>query len=152
MENRRFNIKYAKLFIKRAKEDLEVAKVLLETNHYPDAVYHSQQCAEKAIKAILVLNNVVIRRHIVSGVFRNIIYGMKIEESWRGKLLHLIPKIESLEEHWVMPRYPEPYFGEFWNPLDEYTKEDAEECLKNAEEVLEVVKDFLKEEYGLELI
>ncbi|ACX72260.1 hypothetical protein Metvu_0399 [Methanocaldococcus vulcanius M7] len=51
MENRRFNIKYANLFIKRAKEDLEVAKVLLETNHYPDAVYHSQQCAEKAIKA-----------------------------------------------------------------------------------------------------
>lgn len=30
MEDSGFNIKYAKLFIKRAEEDLEVAKVLLK--------------------------------------------------------------------------------------------------------------------------
>ncbi|EHP88517.1 HEPN domain-containing protein [Methanotorris formicicus] len=150
MGDSEFNIKYAKLFIKRAEEDLEVANVLLKTNHYPDSIYHSQQCAEKAVKSILILNNVIVRRHIVSGIFRDVIYRIDIEESWKEKLLYLIPKIESLEEHWVMPRYPEPYFGEFWNPLDEYTKEDAEECIKNAEEVLKVVKGFLKEKYGLE--
>ena len=150
MEDSGFNIKYAKLFIKRAEEDLEVSKVLLKTNHYPDSVYHSQQCVEKAVKAILILNGVIFRRHIVSGVFRNVIYEMNIEDSWKEKLLNLIPKIESLEEHWVLPRYPEPYFGELWNPLEEYTKEDAEECLKDAEKVLKVIKEFLKEKYGLE--
>ena len=33
---------------------------------------------------------------------------------------------------------------------EEYTKEDAEECLKDAEKVLKVIKEFLKEKYGLE--
>ena len=143
MEDSRFNIKYAKLFIKRAEEDLEVSKVLLKTNHYPDSVYHSQQCVEKAVKAVLILNGVIFRRHNVSGVFRNVIYEMNIEDSWKEKLLNLIPKIESLEEHWVLPRYPEPYFGELWNPLEEYTKEDAENVLK-------VIKEFLKDKYNLE--
>ncbi len=145
-----FNLEYAKLFIKRAEMDLKSAKILLDNDIYPDSIYHSQQCAEKAVKAVLVLNNVIIRKHVVSGVFMNIIYEMNIENSWKDRLLNLIPKIESLEEHWVMPRYPEPYFGGLWNPLEEYTKKDAEECLKDAEDVLKVIKEFLKKKYGLE--
>jgi HEPN domain-containing protein len=149
MENSRFNLEYAKLFIKRAEMDLKSAKVLLDNDIYPDSIYHSQQCIEKAVKAVLVLNDMVIRKHIVSAIFKKVVRKLS-DEVWKEKLLNLISKIEKLEEHWVLPRYPEPIGDEIWNPLDNYTKEDAEECLKDAEEVLNVIKEFLKEKYGLE--
>ena len=74
----------------------------------------------------------------------------KFDEYWKERFDSLLPIIRELERHWALPRYPEPVGEEVQNPLDKYDKEDAEECLKNAEKVLTVVKEFLKEKYGLE--
>ena len=146
MENRRVNL--SKFFLSMAGEDLEVAKILLETNHHSGSVFHSQQCIEKAIKSVLILFGVFIKTHYVSTLLvRNL---DNFDEYWKGRFESLLPIIRELERHWALPRYPEPMGEEVWNPLEKYTKEDAEECLKNAEEVLKVVKEFLKEKYNLE--
>lgn len=38
----------------KAKRDLDAAKVLLEKNYCDIAIYHTQQCAEKALKGYCV--------------------------------------------------------------------------------------------------
>ena len=38
----------------KAKRDLDTAKVLLENAFYDTAIYHTQQCAEKALKGYCV--------------------------------------------------------------------------------------------------
>jgi HEPN domain-containing protein len=48
---------FAIAFLLRAKADLKSAKDLLEADDFPDAALHAQQCAEKAIKALLVVEN-----------------------------------------------------------------------------------------------
>jgi HEPN domain-containing protein len=53
MEHSRVNL--SKFFLSMAEEDLEIAKVLLTTEHYAGSVFHSQQCIEKAIKSVLIL-------------------------------------------------------------------------------------------------
>ncbi|EHP88514.1 HEPN domain-containing protein [Methanotorris formicicus] len=145
MEHSRVNL--SKYFLSMAEEDLEIAKVLLKTEHYAGSVFHSQQCIEKSIKSVLILFGVFIKTHYVSNLLvRNL---DKFDEYWKERFDSLLPIIRELERHWALPRYPEPMGEEVWNPLDNYTKEDAEECIKNAEEVLKVVNGFLKEKYGL---
>ena len=91
---------------------------------------------------------ILIKTHYVSRLLIEILD--EFDEYWKEKFNNLLPTISELEKHWVLPRYPEPMGEEIWNPLDNYTKEDAEECLKDAEKVLKVIKEFLKEKYGLE--
>lgn len=53
-----------KEWLLKAEEDLKSAKILLQNNIIQTSLYHSQQCAEKTIKAILVkFNQVVPKTH-----------------------------------------------------------------------------------------
>jgi len=109
------DIKLAKAFARRAELDLKSAKVLLDAGIYADSVYHAQQSVEKIVKALLILENKFVRTHFVSSIFERVI--RKFEEKWRKRLEELIPIIVRLEENWVLPRYPEPFGEEIWDPL-----------------------------------
>lgn len=53
-----------KEWLQKADEDLKSAKILLENNIIQTSLYHSQQCAEKTVKAILVkFNQIVPKTH-----------------------------------------------------------------------------------------
>lgn len=147
MESGNPSIKLAQAFVEKARSDLHSAKSLLKSGDYADSAYHAQQCAEKAVKAVLVLSNKFVRTHTASGVFRRVIESL--EPAWKSRLKDLIPKIEELEEHWVLSRYPEPHGKDVWNPVKEYTMERSEEAIENAEVVLETLTNFLREKYGL---
>jgi HEPN domain-containing protein len=41
----------------KAKRDLDTAKALLEKSYFDTAIYHTQQCAEKALKVRLIGRN-----------------------------------------------------------------------------------------------
>ena len=43
-------------WLRIAKEDLAVAKVLLKLEHFSSVTFHCQQCAEKSLKGYLVFN------------------------------------------------------------------------------------------------
>jgi HEPN domain-containing protein len=48
----------------KAKRDLDTAKALLEKAYYDTAIYHTQQCAEKALKGYAVYKlQPLIRTH-----------------------------------------------------------------------------------------
>lgn len=141
MENSGYNMRLAQAFIEKAKSDLHSAKALLKSTDYADSVYHAQQCAEKAVKAVLILSNKFIRTHIVSALFREAVESF--EASRRKELNALIPKIQELEEHWVLTRYPEPRGGDIWSPSKEYDANSAKEAISKAEDILKALSALL---------
>ena len=109
MEISENDINLAKMLIRKAVDDLKSAKVLLKNGQYADSTYHSQQCAEKIVKAFLVLKQNFVADHLVSGVLRRVV---RKNERWNS----IITRVQELEKHWIKPRYP--FIGKelIWDP------------------------------------
>lgn len=75
-EMRKTNIKYCEknkiAFWKTAMQDLERAEDAYKEHAYPYAVFHAQQCTEKAIKGIMEMEEVFSRDQLK--------YGLKLGE------------------------------------------------------------------------
>jgi len=140
MEIDKADLELSKSFLKRAFNDLKSAEILLENGQYSDSAFHSQQAAEKSSEALLILNKMFVREHIVSHLLAKI-----------GVSEDIIKNVSSLEEHWVKPRYPFVSKVLLWDPTREYTKEIAEEALNKAKFVVREIEKILKEKYGLSL-
>ena len=93
-------------------------KHLLQHKDYADSIYHSQQTAEKCVKAILILEKLFVRDRIVSDFFVDIMNKFK----QRKELLDVLKDIKDLEKHCVRPRYSFISKHLIWNPLEEYRK------------------------------
>lgn len=145
MGNGKNNLKFALVFLERAKGDLKSAKDLLKNKDYADAVYHSQQGAEKAAKVILILENTFVRDHIISGFFGGVTAKFKEQE----KIREIIKTLQELEVHWVKTRYPLISERKVWNPLKEYKQKDAREAIKKGTFVLQGIIKLLKERYKI---
>jgi len=128
------------VWLRRAIEDLEVAKSLFETKHFADSCYHAQQAAEKAVKALLVTENAFIEGHKLSSWFRKVFSG-KIENK---KLMEMIKLLRELETHWVKPRYPLIKGKGIWDPLSEYTDDVAMDALNKSETLFKEISKLLK--------
>jgi len=136
-------IKLARLFYKRSKMDLGVAEELLKSEYWSDSAYHSQQAGEKAVKAILVLQDVIVRDHIVSAIFGRIIHDEDIEM-----------RLKDLERHWIKPRYPLPprtSDEDFWDPTESYSKGIAENALEKAKFIFNWAENYAKERYNVDI-
>ena len=140
MEIDKTDLELARSFMRKAYDDLRSAEVLLEEGQYSDSTFHSQQAAEKSSKALLVLNKIFVREHIVSHLLFNL-----------GISQEIIRNVSSLEEHWIKPRYPFVSKKLIWDPTKEYTREIAEDALKKAKFVVTEIENILKEKYGLSL-
>ena len=149
MDDSRYNLKLVKAFWRRAKVDLKDARLLLDAGDYAGSAYFAQQSSEKIVKCVLIINNKFERTHIVSVIFAEVVE--TIEDEWKEKLEELIMEIRELEEHWILPRYPEPLRGDVWNPLEGYKKEDSERAIKKAEIVFDTLTKFMKEIYGVDI-
>jgi HEPN domain-containing protein len=138
MEIDEADLELAKSFMRKAYDDLKSAEILLEKSQYSDSTFHSQQAAEKSSKALLIMNKIFVREHIIS----HLLFGLEVNEE-------IIRSVSSLEEHWIRPRYP--FVGKklVWDPTKEYTREIAEDALKKAKFVVSEIEKILKEKYGL---
>jgi HEPN domain-containing protein len=140
------SVALAKSFIKKAKGDLKSATDLLKCKDFADSTYHSQQSAEKCVKALLILENRFVKDHIVSGIFTRTIATFKNDKE---KLEFLVADLKDLEKHWVRSRYPVLSKGLVWDPTEGYTKEIAREALKKASRINRNLIRFIKEKYGI---
>jgi len=138
VENKRINLKLAKEFFETARADLKSAEVLLKANNFNNSAYHSQQVAEKAIKALLVLKNEFVESHFVADIAKDLL-NEKVYEC-----------AKSLEKNWIITRYPLRRKAEIWSPVKAFTKTDATEALKKAKLVFNSISKILKEE-GVEI-
>lgn len=121
-----------------AEEDLKMAQLALKERLYNSTCFHAQQCAEKALKALIADSDVSIPKS--------------------HKLIDLLSKIESpevaqlrsslqLSDRFYLPtRYPDTLPGAPSEGLP--TEDDAKEVLETARRTLGLVQDLLEVEHG----
>ena len=129
-----------------AKTDLDAAKVLLEKGIYSRSIKHSQEAAEKIIKAVLSkMGHGTIITHYISEPLVNHILP-NANKKWKEKLKNILDKLIWLEDKTGRLRYPRKIRGKVVTPSKSFKKEDAIEALKYAEEVIEDMSNFLENE------
>ena len=123
------------LWFKQSLEDLDTAKVLLNTNKYYASAFYSHQAAEKALKALLLYFGKDVKTHDLSKMLDIIKEEVNLNvEEVRKEALKLNP-------NYTISRYPDAANS---LPYLLYDKSDAEEYLKMAEKIINWVKNFIK--------
>lgn len=125
------NLKLANEWFKKAKADIDFAKIgLKETEHYGQVCFLCQQAAKKYLKGFLEANRIKPPRiHSVATLATKCI---KIT----GKFKNLVPKCKILDRYYIPTRYPVAIGLIF-------KKEDAQEALRILSRLIELVEDSL---------
>ena len=136
---------FAVEWLKLAKEDLRAAESLLKDNNFNNSVYHSQQACEKAVKALLEINKIIVRSHYVSQ--RLLSLGRSDD------ILKIAEAAEWFEKDrkWEITRYPIEKGKEIFLPFKVFSEKDAKEAFEKAKFVVEKIEKILKEKYGVEV-
>ena len=122
-----------------ALEDLNVAGDLLQSEHYAASCFHSQQAAEKAVKATLYTNRVEARGHSILGLLEN------LEDVTGSSLEGLREDARLLDRHYAPPRYPNLHPSVSAPSHKLYSREDGERCINSARKIVDYMKKFLKD-------
>jgi len=128
----------AERWFKDALEDLSVAELLLKSSHYAASCFHSQQAAEKALKAVLYKKGVEARGHSVYVLL------LEVSKYYEVNVEDLMDHARLLDKHYTQPRYPNLHPGIDLPAYMLYSKEDAERCLNAAKIVIKFVKKLLE--------
>ena len=120
-------------WFQRAIRDLRAAEILLEKELYEESAFHSQQAAEKALKAVLVALGIrPPRTHSIEQLL-----DMLSENEDVSPLYEI--EADTLTDYAVAARYPGPAV----------VKEEASEALETARKVVEWARREL-ERMGVE--
>jgi HEPN domain-containing protein len=118
-----------------ARDDLEAAKALLQGALYNQACFHAQQCAEKALKALIAeRDKSPPRTHAITDLLG--VVPPDVFESLQEQLT-------SLDVYYIPTRYPDALPGSLPDGLP--GREDAVEAVRLAEGVLQKVERVLSE-------
>ena len=137
------NKDWASYWLEDSKRDLKAAKYLLREKIYERAVYHSQQSAEKAVKAVLICFGIYQKTHYVGSILRKEVEKKNLKK-YTEKLKETAEIAEELEPHASLSRYPGISGGRVWLPSKQYTKEVAEKAFKNAKKAVRNGELFVK--------
>ena len=133
------NKNWADSWLKDAKRDLRSAQSLHKEKLFEKTVYHSQQCIEKSVKAILICFGAFEKTHYVSTVLKEEISKRKLNNK---NIEEVIRIAENMEPHMSLSRYPGISHDEIWLPYEEYDHEIAVESLNNAKKVMKIAEKF----------
>ena len=120
-------------WLEQAEHDLDAAKKNLEIlKFYSDACFLAEQAAQKALKAFLYFKGKrYVPIHSVGALVETILEYDKEFES-------LINYGRKLDQYYIPTRYPDALAPPAV-PFETYTREQAEEALKYAEEIFNLV-------------
>lgn len=115
-------------WFRQAEADLKHARDALKTGSYEWSCFAAQQAAEKALKAIYEKRGEEAWGHTVTTLLGNLSDSIKVPEQ-------LIEWSKILDKHYVPTRYPNGL--ESGAPTDFYTKQEAEQAIAYANEIVE---------------
>jgi len=126
-------------WLRFAREDLHMAELAMPAGIYNQVCFHAQQCAEKAIKGLLALQQIVPpRTHQIADL-------LPLLEA--NPFAELSLEIQLLDRFYIPTRYPDALPGTLPEGLPE--RDDAEQALITARQALEVVAAWV-EQSGVE--
>ena len=127
----------AEAWMKQATFDLEAARLSMDHGYFEWASFQSQQAAEKSLKGLLVmLDGYAPKGHRLGGLL--------------GVANHLQPRLKTelrvsiaaLEAATFVSRYPFAIPSERVSPHEFIEKEDAQECLSEATDLVSQIQHF----------
>ena len=125
-------------YLKRAEIRLQSLEFFLEAGDYPDVIREAQEVVELLLKALLRWAGLDIPKvHDVSGVI-----GRHLE-SFPEVVRNNFSRIRFISRRLRKEGELAFYGAEDWIPLEEYTREEAEEALSWAREIYALVKEAL---------
>lgn len=124
----------ARWWMRTAEGDLDAARLLTDAGRHNLAAFHSQQAAEKALKALLARRGRSFRTHAATDLVR------RLTESGVDAPEGLTSGARRLDLHYVQSRYPNGLGGD---PTDYYDSEIAAEAIKLAEGFLRFARTHL---------
>jgi len=117
-----------------AHEDLASAKSVLRDEIYNQVCFHSQQCAEKALKAVIGdADRIPPRTHSIAELFAAMPADLKTA---------LDENVTSLDDYYIPTRYPDALPGTLADGMP--GEGMAKQALEVAEITLRRVEQFLK--------
>ncbi|MEM1584437.1 MAG: HEPN domain-containing protein [Nitrososphaerota archaeon] len=134
---------FARSYIREALRDLKRAENMLKAEDYPASIFFSQQCVEKAVKAMLEVKGEYVYNHgpRLAGYFLK-----TFQEDWRRGFDKILEALEKLQEYYTRSRYPFIIDEKVIEPSQYIPKEKAEKAIKLAEEAFLEAKRYLEDE------
>jgi HEPN domain-containing protein len=132
------NVEEAKRWLKEAERYLEAAEILKDKGLFHLSCFHSEQAAQKALKNYLYFKGErFIMIHSVGKLALN------VSEFDRG-FKQILVNAERLDRYYISTRYPDA-FAFPAVPSESYNIEDAEQSIKDANLILNLVKNKIAE-------
>jgi HEPN domain-containing protein len=131
-------------WLRTGEDDLDAATVLKKNSKFPHACFHAQQAGEKAIKAVWYYADADPWGHSVRRLIEDL---ENVDLSFYDRLKSLLRAGTILDRFYIPTRYPNG-LPEL-TPGEAYLEEDAEECIRRANEILVAVRSLLTNESDL---
>jgi len=125
------------VWIRQAQVDLEAAKLSAQNGYYEWATFQSQQCVEKLLKSIIVKAG--FRPPKIHKIAILMSFCNRVNEEFRNTKFDF----REIESFTYISRYPFLIPGENSSPHDYIKLEDAEVCIRQAEELSRQVSKIL---------
>lgn len=122
-------------WLRQAADDLETARLLVEHQRPAVACFLAQQCAEKALKALLYHGGAdIVLGHSVAALCQEV-------AARHPALAARCPAWATLDQHYIPTRYPDALPGGV--PADVYTEVQAQAAVGLAADVVTAVRGLL---------
>jgi len=142
---------FAIAFWKTSRDDLGRAEDAMQEKAFSYVVFHSQQCVEKVVKALLEMKQIFSKDHDISDLF--VLYFLKPEtdENQRKVMYDIFDSLEWFKGKWNASRYPFIKDGKVVTPSEDFTEIEASIALVRAKSVFQEITSLLKNIYLLEI-
>ena len=123
------------LWLAYAEDDLEDAKAILDSPNTSvvGVLFHSQQCAEKALKAFLVYHNVKFR------INHDLAVLVKACANINDEFFSVKDLANELTPYAIDIRYPENYYPDIYEPSGESAIYSAKHILTFTKEAIDTL-------------
>jgi HEPN domain-containing protein len=132
------NVSEALRWLKTGEDDLDAAVVLRKNGKFPHACFYAQQAAEKALQAVWYYRDADPWGHSIRKLIEDL---GNVDVSLYDRLKSLLRAGTVLDRFYIPTRYPNG-LPEL-TPGEAYLEEDAEECIRQANQILAAVKSLL---------
>ncbi len=132
------NATEAARWLETGEDDLDAAVVLRENAKFPHACFYAQQAGEKALKAVWYHADADPWGHSIRKLIEDL---ESVDLNLYERLKSLLRAGTLLDRFYIPTRYPNGLPG--LTPGEAYMDEDAEECIRQAGEILVAVRSIL---------
>jgi len=115
-------------WFRQAEADLRHARNALKDEDFEWSCFAAQQAAEKAIKAVFQKLGVEAWGDTLTALIGNFSSSLQIPP-------RLVDYAKMLDKHYILTRYPNGF--DSGAPTDFYTREEAQNAIQYAEEIIE---------------